>query len=88
MIILLHTFEGDISILSSLPLFHACVFLFRSLPIGTPRNEDTSERRGEGRNGQRVHDTSSSHFTIRNKKNFRTGTRLGRVSQVNVRWIS
>jgi len=45
-------------------------------------------KKGEGRNGQRVHDTSSSHFTIRNKKNFRTGTRLGRVSQVNVRWIS
>ena len=47
--ILLHTFEGDIFFPLSLPLFHAYVFFFISLPVGTPRtpNEDTSEKRGQ-----------------------------------------
>ena len=48
---LLHTFDSDISFLHSLPFFHAYVFFFISLPVDTPRKEDTSE----DQNSQRAH---------------------------------
>ena len=55
-IITLNTFEDDISSLLSLPLFHAYIFLFISLPIGTPRNSEREYigKKGEERNGQRA----------------------------------
>ena len=76
MIVLLHTFEDDISFLFSLLLFHAYVFFFISLPVGTPRNKDTSE----DQNGQRAH--VCIKYAFGNKRNFRTGTHVGRASQV------
>ena len=65
MIILLHTFENDISFLPSLPLFHAYVFFFISLSIGIPRNEGTSEK-GEDRNGQMAHASVCIKFAFYN----------------------